>query len=128
LNLIVFTCNGLISSPADADEYVVVDLSRGVVVIGPFRVRAEDYGVSKIAKAVSRVKLMGLDLDGLVVSRIGLKGLEMASGLGLKVFKAEGTLEELISGSVEIREVTINTVDHYCKCCGLAPDVTGLKA
>jgi predicted Fe-Mo cluster-binding NifX family protein len=128
LNLIVFTCNGLISSPADADEYVVVDLSRGVVVIGPFRVRAEDYGVSKIAKAVSRVKLMGLDLDGLVVSRIGLKGLEMVSGLGLKVFKAEGTLEELISGSVEIREVTINTVDHYCKCCGLAPDVMGLKA
>jgi len=128
LNLIVFTCNGLISSPADADEYVVVDLSRGVVVIGPFRVRAEDYGVSKIAKAVSRVKLMGLDLDGLVVSRIGLKGLEMASGLGLKVFKVEGTLGELISGSVEIREVTINTVDHYCKCCGLAPDVTGLKA
>jgi predicted Fe-Mo cluster-binding NifX family protein len=126
--LIVFTCNGLISSPADADEYVVVDLSRGVVVIGPFRVRAEDYGVSKIAKAVSRVKLMGLDLDGLVVSRIGLKGLEMASGLGLKVFKVEGTLEELISGSVEIREVTINTVDHYCKCCGLAPDVMGLKA
>ncbi|MFZ8795615.1 MAG: hypothetical protein ACO2O2_17275 [Acidilobaceae archaeon] len=128
MNLIVFTCNGLISSPADADEYVVVDLSRGVVVIGPFRVRAEDYGVSKIAKAVSRVKLMGLDLDGLVVSRIGLKGLEMASGLGLKVFKVEGTLEELISGSVEIREVTINTVDHYCKCCGLAPDVMGLKA
>jgi predicted Fe-Mo cluster-binding NifX family protein len=126
--LIVFTCNGLISSPADADEYVVVDLSRGVVVMGPFRVRAEDYGVSKIAKAVSRVKLMGLDLDGLVVSRIGLKGLEMASGLGLKVFKVEGTLEELISGSVEIREVTINTVDHYCKCCGLAPDVMGLKA
>jgi len=126
--LIVFTCNGLISSPADADEYVVVDLSRGVVVIGPFRVRAEDYGVSKIAKAVSRVKLMGLGLDGLVVSRIGLKGLEMASGLGLKVFKVEGTLEELISGSVEIREVTINTVDHYCKCCGLAPDVMGLKA
>jgi len=126
--LIVFTCNGLISSPADADEYVVVDLSRGVVVIGPFRVRAEDYGVSKIAKAVSRVKLMGLDLDGLVVSRIGLKGLEMASGLGLKVFKVEGTLEELISGSVEIREVTINTVDHYCKCCGLAPDVMSLKA
>lgn len=126
--MIVFTCNGLISSPADADEYVVVDLSRGVVVIGPFRVRAEDYGVSKIAKAVSRVKLMGLGLDGLVVSRIGLKGLEMASGLGLKVFKVEGTLEELISGSVEIREVTINTVDHYCKCCGLAPDVMGLKA
>ena len=126
--MIVFTCNGLISSPADADEYVVVDLSRGVVVIGPFRVRAEDYGVSKIAKAVSRVKLMGLDLDGLVVSRIGLKGLEMASGLGLKVFKVEGTLEELISGSVEIREVTINTVDHYCKCCGLAPDVMDLKA
>jgi predicted Fe-Mo cluster-binding NifX family protein len=96
--------------------------------MGPFRVRAEDYGVSKIAKAVSRVKLMGLDLDGLVVSRIGLKGLEMASGLGLKVFKVEGTLEELISGSVEIREVTINTVDHYCKCCGLAPDVMSLKA
>jgi hypothetical protein len=126
--LIVFTCNGLISSPADADEYVVVDLSRGVVVIGPFRVRAEDYGVSKIAKAVSRVKLMGLDLDGLVISRIGLKGLEMASGLELKAFKAEGTLGELISGSVEIREVTINTVDHYCKRCGLAPDVKGLKA
>ena len=126
--MIVFTCNGLISSPADADEYVVVDLSRGVVVIGPFRVRAEDYGVSKIAKAVSRVKLMGLDLDGLVVSRIGLKGLEMARELGLKVFKAEGTLGELISGSVEIREVTINTVDHYCKCCGLAPDVMSLKA
>jgi hypothetical protein len=29
---------------------------------------------------------------------------------------------------VEIREVTINTVDHYCKCCGLAPDVMSLKA
>ena len=51
--------NGLISSPADADGYVVVDLDRRVVLMGPFRVRAGDYGVSKIAKAVSMVKLMG---------------------------------------------------------------------
>lgn len=120
MNLIVFTCNGLISSPADADEYVVVDLSRGVVVIGPFRVRAEDYGVSKIAKAVSRVKLMGLDLDGLVVSRIGLKGLEMARELGLKVFKASGALEELINGGLEVGEVAVSDVDRHCRCCGLA--------
>ncbi len=118
--MIVFTCNGLISSPADADEYVVVDLSRGVVVMGPFRVRAEDYGVSKIAKAVSRVKLMGLDLDGLVVSRIGLRGLEMARELGLKVFRASGALEELINGSLEVGEVAVSDVDRHCRCCGLA--------
>jgi hypothetical protein len=70
--------------------------------MGPFRVRAEDYGVSKIAMAVSRVKLMGLDLDGLVVSGIGLKGLEMARELGLKVFRAIGALEELINGGLEV--------------------------
>jgi predicted Fe-Mo cluster-binding NifX family protein len=121
LRLIVFTCNGLISSPADADEYVVVDLSRRVVLMGPFRVRAGDYGVSKIAKAVSMVKLMGLDLDGLVVSRIGLKGLEVARELGLKVFRARGALEELINGGLEVREVTISDVDSHCRCCGLAP-------
>jgi len=121
LRLIVFTCNGLISSPADADGYVVVDLSRRVVLMGPFRVRAGDYGVSKIAKAVSMVKLMGLDLDGLVASRIGLKGLEVARELGLKVFRARGALEELINGGLEVREVTVNDVDSHCRCCELAP-------
>jgi predicted Fe-Mo cluster-binding NifX family protein len=62
---------------------------------------------------------MGLDLDGLVVSRIGLKGLEMARELGLKVFKAEGTLEELINGGLEVGEVAVSDVDRHCRCCGL---------
>ncbi|HWQ16481.1 MAG TPA: hypothetical protein VNL13_01430 [Sulfolobales archaeon] len=115
---IVLTKDRIISSPVEAEEFYVVDLDRGKIVSGPYRLRARGSGLSKLGEIITKMPLYGA--NSIIVSRIGSEGMELARSSGARVFKANGRLEDLVGeGSVGIVEINLENIDPGCPCCSL---------
>jgi len=106
-----------ISSPADASEYAVVDLAKGIVVERR-ELGSRGSGVSRIGEVVLRTNRYGV--EAIIVSRIGFEGYRAATELGVRVFRGSGGLADLLLLRVPLTSISIENVDISCSCCVLA--------
>ncbi|GAY25135.1 hypothetical protein ATG_03380 [Desulfurococcaceae archaeon AG1] len=113
---IVLTKDRMISSPVEAEEFYVVDLYERRIVSGPHKLRTRGSGLSKLGEIITKMPIYSA--NGIIVSRIGSEGMELAKSSGTRVFRAKGRLEDLVEeGTVGIVEITQENIDPGCPCC-----------
>lgn len=111
LKFIVLAKGYKISNPLEADRLFLVDLKENFIR------EEESLGASKglvvLTKAILKAK--SVKAEGIIVSSIGLKGLEISEKLNINIYRFKGELKDLLD-SRYLEKVSGDNID-ICDCC-----------
>ncbi|MEM0492147.1 MAG: hypothetical protein QXR02_04520 [Acidilobaceae archaeon] len=111
MKFIVLAKGYKISNPLEADRLFLVDLKENFIR------EEESLGASKglvvLTKAILKAK--SVKAEGIIVSSIGLKGLEISEKLNINIYRFKGELKDLLD-SRYLEKVSGDNID-ICDCC-----------
>ncbi len=111
---------GNISNPVDSEACLVIDVSSCCRPIRTMKLADGASGVAKISQMA--MKLIPIGVTGVVVSRIGVEGFKALKELGLKIYRFEGSLNDLEkhigARGLDLEEIDDQSkIDFDCPCC-----------
>ncbi len=120
MKLAVLLKGDSVSNPADSEACLVIDVSSCCRPIKTMKLADGASGVAKISQIA--MKLIPMGVAGVVTSRVGVEGFKALRDLGLKIYRFEGSLNDLErhirARGLDLEEIDDQSkIDFNCPCC-----------